>query len=164
LSEIQSQLLSARLALLIQQQTLSDWLGVASRTLRDWEKGYDTPSLKHLIGWARHLGLRLIIMDPLGSPDASPAVPEDCEPFELIEMRRLALPLERSRRARELSQGDLALLLGVSRSTVQRWEDVEKFPRPIALIAWASRLKCSVRLERIAPSYSDSARPDEDSD
>lgn len=148
LSEIQAQLLSARHAAKMSQQSLSDQLHVASRTLRDWEKGYDTPSMKHLITWAHLLGFRLVIVDPLESSEPAPVELESDESFLHHEMRRLVEPLWRNRKARNLSQRDLALLLGVSRASVQRWEDSEKFPRPIALIAWAGRLDCSVALNQ----------------
>ena len=156
LSEIQSQLLSARRTSRLTQEVLSDRLGVASRSLRDWEKSYDTPSLKHLIAWADALGFRLVIVDPLRDSELPPVALEEDEPFEVHEMRRLAHPLESSRRTRGLSQGDLALLLGVSRSSVQRWEDAEKFPRPSTLIAWANRLNCSVKLD---PVNTDADKP-----
>jgi transcriptional regulator with XRE-family HTH domain len=148
LTEIQSQLLAARHAAGLAQQTLSEWLGVASRTLRDWEKGYDSPSLKHLIGWAYALGFRLAIVDPPTRPELSPVELQNGESFELHEMRRLTRPLWTRRRERKLSQSDLALLLGVSRSSIQRWEDSEKFPQPVALIAWAGRLEYSVELNQ----------------
>ena len=164
LSEIHSQLLSARHAARLTQEMISDLLGVTSRTLRDWERDRDTPSLKHLISWAYALGFRLMVVDPSRPSRLSPVALKDDESLELHELRRLATPLAANRRARELSPGDLALLLGVSRSSVRRWEDGEKFPRPVALIAWASRLKCSVRLERIAPPDSVSGDPDQDSD
>ena len=158
LGEMQSQLLSARHAASLPQQTLSDALGVAARTLRDWEKGYDTPSLKHLITWADALGFRLVVVDPLEGSDQEVVEAEDGEPFERHEMRRLTRPLWTRRRARRLSQGDLALLLGVSRASVQRWEDADKFPRPIALIAWAGRLECSIELDRVT-AENDQPRP-----
>lgn len=148
LGEIQAQLLSARQTARLPQQTLSERLGVASRTLRDWEKGYDTPSLRHLIFWAYALGFRLVIVDQPRSAGPPPFEQEVEDSFELREMRRLAHPLRCRRKASKLSQADLALLLGVSRASIQRWEDVEKFPRPIALIAWAGRLDCSVELNQ----------------
>ncbi|MEY9931144.1 transcriptional regulator with XRE-family HTH domain [Catenulispora sp. GP43] len=149
LNEIQSQLLSARHDAGLTQLTLSALVGVASRSLRDWEKGRDTPSLRHLINWANALEFRLAIVDPLTNTPHSPVASQDDDPFEIHELRRLTMPLESIRRQRELSQGDLALLLGVSRSSVQRWEDAEKFPRPATLIAWAGRLKCAVRLDHV---------------
>lgn len=148
LTEIQSQLLAARHSAGLAQQTLSEFLGVASRTLRDWEKGYDSPSLKHLIGWAYALEFRIAIVDPPAIPELAPVALQDGESLELHEMRRLTRPLWRRRRERKLSQGDLALLLGVSRSSIQRWEDSEKFPQPVALIAWAGRLEYSVELNQ----------------
>lgn len=148
LGEIQAQLLSARQTAKLPQRTLSERLGVASRTLRDWEKGYDTPSLRHLILWAHALEFRLVIVDPLSSAQPPSFEQKFEESLELRELRRLAYPLWRRRKARKLSQADLALLLGVSRASVQRWEDAEKFPRPIALIAWAGRLDYSVALDQ----------------
>ncbi|MEZ0113605.1 transcriptional regulator with XRE-family HTH domain [Catenulispora sp. EB89] len=163
LTEIQSQLLTTRHTAGLAQQTLSEWLGVASRTLRDWEKGYDSPSLKHLISWAYALSFRLAIVDPLISSEFSPVILENGESFELHEMRRLTRPLCFRRKERRLSQGDLALLLGVSRSSIQRWEDSEKFPQPVALIAWAGRLEYSVELNQ-ATNVVDAPRlrPDEE--
>ncbi|WP_194910350.1 helix-turn-helix domain-containing protein [Catenulispora rubra] len=148
LTEIQSELLVARRTAGLAQLTLSDWLGVASRTLRDWEKGYDSPSLRHLIGWAYALEFRLAAVDQLKTPELLPVMLEDGESLELHEMRRLTQLLRTKRRERKISQGDLALLLGVSRSSIQRWEDSEKFPQPIALIAWAGRLEYSVELNQ----------------
>lgn len=148
LGEIQSQLWSARQAAKLQQQVLSDLLGVASRTLRNWEKGYDSPSLRHLITWAHALGFRLAIVDPPESPELSPVTLENGETFELHEMRRLAEPLWIKRRELRLTQDDLALLVGVSRSSIRAWEEAEKFPQPVALIAWASRLEYSVELNQ----------------
>lgn len=155
LNEIQSQLLSARHDAGLTQLTLSALVGVASRSLRDWEKGRDTPSLRHLINWAHALKFRLAIVDPSRNRRYSPAASDDDAPFEIHELRRLAMPLESIRRERDLSQGDLALLLGVSRSSVQRWEDAEKFPRPTTLIAWAGRLKCAVRLDPVTSDDDD---------
>lgn len=163
LNEIQSQLLAARHHTGLAQQTLSERLGVASRTLRDWEKGYDSPSLKHLISWAYLLGFRLVIVDPVIGLECAPVVLKRGETLELHEMRRLTEPLKIRRKERKLSQGDLALLLGVSRASIQRWEDSEKFPQPIALIAWAGRLEYSVELNQ-ATNVADEPRlrPDEE--
>lgn len=152
LNEIQAQLLSARHATGLTQQALSERLGVATRTLRNWEKSYDTPSLKHLISWARALGFRLVIGDSHNGAEPTPAVLAEGETFEVHELRRLTEPLGARRRAGNLSQVDLALLLGVSRSSMQRWEEAEKFPQPVALIAWANRLECIVELNQATNS------------
>lgn len=163
LNEIQSQLLSARHAVKLPQQTLSDLLGVAARSLRDWEKGYDTPSMKHLITWADLLGFRLVVVDPLRSSEPAPVELESDKSILQHEMQRLVEPLRSKRKAQKLSQSDLAFLLRVSRASVQRWEDAEKFPRPIALIAWADRLGCSLELNQ-ATNVAGEPRPEPEND
>ncbi|MFD0631663.1 helix-turn-helix transcriptional regulator [Catenulispora yoronensis] len=151
LREIQSQLLLARRAAELSQVALSSLAGVSNRALQDWERGSDAPNLDHLISWARELGFRLVITEsPGASPPLPPVEPGDGETWEACEMRRLAMPLRAQRMIRKLTQTDLGLLLGVSRSSLQRWEDVQMFPRSIALIVWADRLGCRVELEPVA--------------
>lgn len=143
---MQSQLLAARQAAGLSREALGRVLSVSSRTLQDWEKCYDSPSLTHLFRWARELGFRIGIVDRLAEPESPPATPDDDAPWELQEMRRLAPPLKSRRMARKISQTDLGLIVGVSRSALQRWEDNEQLPRVIALIVWADRLDFVVEL------------------
>lgn len=143
---IQGQLLAAREAAGISRETLCGRLKVSSRTLRDWERNYDSPSFTNLVNWARELGFRLGVTDRAGDSEPLPAAPEDDAPWEVQEMRRLAPRLKSRRLARKISQTDLGLIVGVSRSSLQRWEDGEQLPRLIALIVWADRLDLIVEL------------------
>lgn len=150
LREIQTQLLLARRAAELTQTSLSSLAGVSTRALQAWEKGSDAPNVDHLLCWVRELGFRIAITESAGG-SATPMVAElqDGDSWEAREMRRLALPLRTRRRERKLSQADLGLLIGVSRSSLQRWEDGNMFPRSIALIVWADRLGYSVELEPV---------------
>jgi transcriptional regulator with XRE-family HTH domain len=148
LSEIQSRLLLARRTAELSQEKVSTRAKVSSRALQDWEKGFDSPNLDHLISWAYELGFRLALEDPSGTDTQLPPLgPEADESWETSEMRRLVLPLRSRRLGWKLSQADLGLLIGVSRSSLQRWEDVQMFPRSLALIVWASRLEFTVDLQ-----------------
>jgi transcriptional regulator with XRE-family HTH domain len=150
LREIQTQLLLARRAAELSQTALSSLAGVSTRALQAWEKGFDAPNLDHLLAWARELGFRIVITESSAeSTSPSPVELQVGDTWEAREMRRLALPLRARRRGRKLSQADLGLLIGVSRSSLQRWEDGYMFPRSIALIVWADRLGCGVELESV---------------
>jgi transcriptional regulator with XRE-family HTH domain len=147
---IQLQLLAAREAAGVSREELSRTLRVSNRTLRDWERRYESPSFTNLLNWARELGLRLAIVDRLGDSEPFPITWEDDgAPWEVQEMRRLAPQLKSRRLARRISQTDLGLIVGVSRSSLQRWEDGEQLPRLIALIVWADRLDLAVELQAL---------------
>lgn len=147
---IQSQLLTAREASGLTREALSERLNVSSRTLRDWERRYESPSFTNLLHWARELRFRLAIVDRLGGSEPSAPVRDDEAPWEVQEMRRLAPQLKARRLDRRISQTDLGLIVGVSRSSLQRWEDGEQLPRLIALIVWADRLDLVVELHPLA--------------
>ena len=143
------QLRTARRAAGLSQRSLAPRLNVIIASLADWEAGRDNPTMVHLIRWADALGLRLAIVEPrdsLGRP-AVDQPPED-EPWEHQEMRRLAARLRSRRRALDISQDMLASHVGVSRISMQRWESVQVFPRPIAFLVWADSLGCTVTLRR----------------
>jgi len=40
--------------------------------------------------------------------------------------------------------------IGVVHTSVRRWEQARNFPRPVALVAWADRLGCTISLEEVA--------------
>ncbi|MFD0635429.1 helix-turn-helix transcriptional regulator [Catenulispora yoronensis] len=147
LDSIQTKLLLARQASAITRETLADDLGIAKRTLRDWETCYDSPSLAHALNWASRLGYQLTLADRLGKAKPEPVAAEGEAPWELREMRRLTPPLKSRREARKISQEDLALIIGVARSTLRRWEDGEQLSRLIALIVWSDRLDFTLDLE-----------------
>jgi len=138
---MQAELLAARTGAGIGQQELARHLGVTPRSLRDWEKAYDVPSTRHFLGWAGRLGRRLTLVESQETPGILPVVRlDDGEAWERHETRRLVAVLRARREERGWTQTDMGLLLGVSRSSVQRWEDVEKSPQAISLAAWAHRL------------------------
>lgn len=150
LGALQRQLAAARFAAGMAPETLAELLGVTLRGLRSWERCYKNPSTPHLIWWAYTFRLRLAIT----TPDApAPAVVSRVSlgPGESLvdhEVRRLATFLKRLREARRISQTDLALMIGVSRSSLQRWEDGLQTPTMLFLIAWADRLGCRLDLVR----------------
>ena len=149
LKYMQLGLADTRVKTRVKQQDLARYLGVVDRSLRDWEKAYDSPSTPHLIGWAGALGYRFILVEADVDPEALPPVCLcDGETWVLHEIRRLIAVLRTNRQARRWSQTDLALLLRVSRASVQRWEDREKWPRPLPLLVWAGRLDYRLTLIR----------------
>ena len=152
LSAIQAQLLGARVAAKVSQEALGEVLSVTSRSLRDWERGYDSPSLSHAFDWAQRLGFRLALADRLDEAPAPAPVEAKLEVerhpmWQMQEYRLLAPRLKARRRARKISQTDLGLIVGVTRSTLQRWEDAEQLPRLIGLIVWSDRLDYTVELQ-----------------
>jgi transcriptional regulator with XRE-family HTH domain len=150
LNAVQSQLLAARLAAGLLREDLASTLGISSGTLRDWEMRYGTPSLANMLSWARELGFRLAVVDRLAEPEPASSAPDDDAPWEVREMHRLAPQLKSRRLTRKISQTDLGLICGVTRSSLQRWEDAEQLPRLIALIVWADRLDLAVELQPLA--------------
>lgn len=147
LDSIQTKLFLARQSKGVTREALAATLGIASRTLRNWEQCYDSPSLAHALNWAHSLGYRLTLSDRLGEAKPAPIIAGGGAPWELREMRRLAPALKSRREARNISQTDLALIVGVTRSTLRRWEDGEQLARLIALIAWSDRLDFALELE-----------------
>ena len=146
---MQLDLQAARLKIRIDQGDLARYLGVSDRTLRSWEKAHDSPKMMNLISWGGALGYRFVLAQAGRGPDEpGPVCLGDGESWETCEMRRLATTLRLARHGRPWSQGDLAVLLRVSRRTVQRWEDVEKWPRSISLLGWAARLDYRLLLIR----------------
>ena len=150
LFNMQEQLYEFRRTLGVRQMDAAHLLGVADRTFRDWEKCYDSPGQPHLINWAYALGHRLALTDRDYNPELSMSVTlKNGESFALHETRRLMVPLWRRRKNRRLSQTDLAVLLGSSRASVQRWE-VDGCCQPVVMVAWARRLDFSIGLRHVA--------------
>jgi DNA-binding transcriptional regulator YiaG len=144
---LQAQLYAAREQAGLSAAVFSGVLGINSKTLRKWEKGHSSPGLTFMLRWTRELGLRLVITDRLTQEDLTPLRPEDSIPWEEQEVRRLAAPLKSRRLDRGLSQTELGLCVGVSRSSLQRWEDADQLPRIIALAVVVDRLDCVLGLE-----------------
>lgn len=127
------------------QRRLAEILEVAVNSVQDWELLRDTPTLPHMILWARELGYRLDIHDDL-LPAAPETGPEDTDPHEVREYTRMALALRTARRHRGIRQDQLAERLKVSRWSVIRWEQAQVFPRPITFLRWAIGVGCRVQL------------------
>ncbi|WP_194919297.1 hypothetical protein [Catenulispora rubra] len=150
LSDMQRQLYEFRRNLGVSQMDTAKLLGVAGRTLRDWEKCRDSPSQPHLISWGYAFGHRLALTDEDYDPELRMSVVlKNDESFVLHETRRLVVPLWNRRKDRRLSQTDFARLLGASRGSVQRWEE-DGSCQPIVMIAWAQRLDFSIELRHVA--------------
>lgn len=146
LNDLSTLLRSTRIDAGLRRRSLAAELQVSTTALADWETCADDPTMSHLIRWASALGFRLAIVDPVGSPELSPARLDEGESWEEHEMRRLATALWARRRSRRMSQESLAVQIGVGRISMQRWESTQVFPRPIAFLAWARALECSVVL------------------
>jgi transcriptional regulator with XRE-family HTH domain len=129
------------------QRRLAEILEVAVNSVQDWELRRDSPTLPHLIRWARELGYRLDVHD-----DQMPSTPrtdarfEDSASHEVREYARMASILRSARGRRGIRQDQLAERLGVSRWSVIRWEGVRVFPRPIGFVRWALAVGCRVQL------------------
>ena len=52
--------------------------------------------------------------------------------------------IQKYRKERKLKQSELALLIGVTRTTVTKWESGEANPRTDRLLKIANALRCSV--------------------
>lgn len=154
LAQVTGDLRSARLDAGISQNALSAGLPVRGRAISEWENGAMEPTLCHLIQWARELDRRLVIVGPDGSLRNAPFRSRAREPWESFERRRLASPLRIRREALGMAQAGLGQLIGVSRDSISRWELVHVAPRPIALIVWAQKLKCSVAVRPVTPPRS----------
>ncbi|WP_438939723.1 helix-turn-helix domain-containing protein [Catenulispora pinisilvae] len=143
---MQRQVAVARQGTGLDRQAVAELLGVSGRTVRDWERCYEHPGTPYLVAWAYMFGLRLAVMEP-NAPRRP--VPVSLEPGELLvdhELRPIAVQLKQRREVREISQTDLAGMVGVSRSSLQRWEDDAQTPGALLLITWAGRLGCRVAL------------------
>jgi transcriptional regulator with XRE-family HTH domain len=130
------------------QRQLAEQLRLHTLSVADWEARRDDPTMAHFILWAYALGLRLAIIDPQGSPALYPIRLDDGETLEQHEMRRLAAALWTRRSAWKMSQAALAAEVGVGRISMQRWENVEVFPRPLFFLAWAASVECGVDLQQ----------------
>jgi transcriptional regulator with XRE-family HTH domain len=133
------------------QRRLAESLGLAVNSVQDWELRRDTPTLPHLIRWARKLGFRLDVEDD-GSPEPPqpppPAPAGRPGPNRVPDYARLVATLRAKRRHLRIRQEDLADQLGVHRGQVIRWEHARTHPPPMTFIAWAHALGCRVRLAR----------------
>jgi DNA-binding XRE family transcriptional regulator len=136
------------------QEALAARIGVSDRILRHWEKLAGEPSLAHCITWAFHVRRRLVLRDRLGEVTYVPSGPDSLD-WQRQEFRRWAALLKARRRSRGISQTDTGLIVGVSRTTLQRWEDGLTTPTMIRMLVWADRLDFTLDL---APDPNDRYR------
>lgn len=134
----------------LSQETLSARLLVRRGTVFEWETGAGRPTMRNLMLWSRELGLRLALLGPDGHERRGASKRIIGEAPEARELRRLAIPLRKTRLARRLSVVDLSKIIGMDRNSLLRWESARVTPRPMALIVWAQELDCSVVLRPIA--------------
>lgn len=135
----------------VTQEVLAARLGVVPGSVVDWESGRDLPSAFHLVLWCRALGLRLVVTDSAGvrvrlEPGWRAPHGGSTKPYAQRELYRLAAALWAVRKARGLSQAQVAALSGVERRSVTRWESAQGNPRPLGLVRWAHALGCEIRL------------------
>lgn len=143
---VQTQLADVRREAGMGRATLAELLGVKERSVRDWERCYDHPSTQNLVGWGYVFDLRLVFRELVIREPLVPVSLAHGETLVKHEMRRLASPLKKRRTEKGTSQTDLALTVGVSRSSLQRWEDCDQTPTVLCLATWADRLGFTVGL------------------
>ena len=160
LSGILHALREERLARGCTQDVLAGALSVRGPAICAWETETNAPSLDHLILWAAAIDRRLVIVDRRVEL-RSDVRQLPGESWVRSERRRLADPLGKRRNDRGVTHLTLATCIGVSRSSVQRWESAEVPPRPIALIVWAQALGCSLGL-RVVEGLGEALRPQDD--
>jgi transcriptional regulator with XRE-family HTH domain len=127
-------------------RAVAESLGVSPRTVFDWEKRYDHPSTPNLITWAYGFGLCLVLVESRTNQALVPVPLEAGQPLVRHELGRIAGRLKQAREALGITQEDLALMVVVTRSSLQRWEDNDQTPGALHLITWADRLKYRVVL------------------
>lgn len=129
----------------ISQAALSSRVGVRGNRVSDWENLRSAPTLVNLTRWSGVLDRCLVVVGPDGKvllPEPLSLLPSEASD----ELRRLAEPLKKRRKALNLSQRALGRLVGVSGSSISYWELTCIPPRPIAQIVWAQKLGCSIAL------------------
>jgi transcriptional regulator with XRE-family HTH domain len=149
-SRIIDSLRTARVDAGISQNALAIGLPVRGRAISEWETGAIEPTLGHLIQWSRVLGRRLVLVGRDGEPRTGLLRQRPGESWEYLERRKLAIPLRNRRLALGIGQGELGLVVGVSRDSIQRWELVRVPPRPIAHVVWAHRLGYALEVQSAA--------------
>jgi len=137
LDDLIAELHAARSARKRSQEAVAARLPVRGRAISEWETRAVTPKLRYLILWSDALNCSLAIVGPDGYERKGSARQRPGEAWEAFERRRLASPMRERRRTANLSQDAAGELVGVSGSSVQRWELAIAIPRPIALIVWA---------------------------
>jgi transcriptional regulator with XRE-family HTH domain len=130
----------------LRMATLAERLGVHPTTVSGWVE--DVPTVQHLICWAAAVGLRLEI-------EGGPAVDvpaDDAYPGPALvatELSRLAGVLRLKREAGGRTQSAVAASLGVSETTVLRWERLWRVPYLAVFVAWSGDLGCSVEARAV---------------
>lgn len=102
--------------------------------------------MAHAMSWAYSIGCRFTLRDRLSQVEYIPLTLDAASDWPMREFSHLAKPLKARRGTRKLSQTDLSLMIGVTRSTMRRWEDGVHMPRLLLMIMWADKLDFSVEL------------------
>ena len=126
----------------LSRRVLAERLGVTSGSIVDWEAGRDSPTMFHLIRWAHVLGLVLRVAEQGREPlRYQRSEPEVREPWDVCEMRELAIALHAARLAEGRSQADVAAELGVNRWSISQWEIRARPSPPYRLAGLGERSK-----------------------
>ncbi|MEY9857628.1 DNA-binding transcriptional regulator YiaG [Catenulispora sp. GAS73] len=138
----------------LSQERLAGLLGVSAESVRVWElEGWvrDGPTLVHLIGRARVLGMRVVIIDGRGDWVYSPLGRELGERQDAFEMRCLLAVLRGLRLETwpRLTQSEVARLAGVDTSSIKNWERQVSPPRAVGFMRWVLALGCRVELRTL---------------
>jgi len=126
---------------------LASLVEVSQRTVLDWERAYEQPAMLTAMRWAAVLDMRFIIRSARSDHDFTPlSQPGQQLPAPEQDWLRLCAPLKQLRVDRGLSQTELGLVTGVSRSSIQRCEDGTQYPRLLLLTAMANQFGCVLDL------------------
>jgi transcriptional regulator with XRE-family HTH domain len=94
----------------------------SSASISRWESGLLCPGVVSLVRWSAVLGYGLELFDACDTPITANCPPFSGEDLDGYRVRYLAAQLATVRRLRELTQTDIALLLGISVHTLANRE------------------------------------------
>lgn len=137
---------TARINAGLSQDELAKGLPFRGRAVSEWETGAVEPKLNNLILVADKLQHCMVLVGPHGRLENVLTRRRPGEERVVFLRRQLATPLRNRRLVRRMSQGELSLVVGVSRDSVQRWELAHVPPRPMAHTVWAQQLGYTLAL------------------
>lgn len=127
---------------------LSDRLGIALPTIRNWETGSQLPLMRNCFLWAAALGLEFFVEDTRDARQQFRTPPQQDESLEKREMRRLGHALKLARVDLRMTQSEVAEKVGVNALTLGTWERAYTYPYIAALLVWAGAVGCSIKLRQ----------------